>query len=362
MKELFILLIYLIRNLMLLLKPGGVKAIISENLVLRHQLQITNKNRKRAPKLNTKNRVLLAFLTLIMHPKQLIKTAIIIKPATLLKFHKALVKKKYQLLFTPKSRGKPGPKGPSKEIINAIIDMKNRNPRYGYRRIAMQIANTFNIDIDKDIVRRVLEKYYKPTSKDDGPSWLSFLGSSKDSLWSIDFFRTESIILKSYWIMVIMDQYTRRIIGFYVHPGDLNGPVVCRMFNKIISRKILPKYLSSDNDPLFQFHQWKANLRVLDIHEIKSIPYQPRSHPFIESLIKIVRQELLNKVFFWNSLDLERKLKQFQRYYNYARSHMAHNGETPYQNAHISKQQILNLKKYKWQYHCNGLFQLPVAA
>ena len=47
----------------------------------------------------------------------------------------------------------------------------------------------------------------------------------------------------------------------------------------------MPNYLSSDNDPLYRFHQWQANLRVLEVTQIKSIPYVPLSHPFVERLI-----------------------------------------------------------------------------
>ena len=53
----------------------------------------------------------------------------------------------------------------------------------------------------------------------DGPSWLTVIGHAKDSLWSVDFFRCESILLNSYWIMVVMDVFTRRIIGFGVAAG-----------------------------------------------------------------------------------------------------------------------------------------------
>ena len=94
----------------------------------------------------------------------------------------------------------------------------------------------------------------------------------KDSLWSIDLFRTESIHLKSHWVMVIMDQLTRRIIGFVVHPDQISGMDLCCLFNKIISQKNIPKFLSSDNDPLFQFYRWQANLRILGIEEIKTVP------------------------------------------------------------------------------------------
>jgi intein-encoded DNA endonuclease-like protein len=60
--------------------------------------------------------------------------------------------------------------------------MKQRNPNYGYRRISKQIPNSFGVDIDKDAVRRVLAKYYKNNPKDNGPSWLTFIGHMKDSL------------------------------------------------------------------------------------------------------------------------------------------------------------------------------------
>ncbi len=56
----------------------------------------------------------------------------------------------------------PGPKGPSKEIIQAIVEMKQRNPRLGCPRIAQQINLAFGLELDKDIVRRILAIHYKP--------------------------------------------------------------------------------------------------------------------------------------------------------------------------------------------------------
>ena len=138
----------------------------------------------------------------------------------------------------------------------------------------------------------------------------------KDSLWSIDLFRCESILLKSHWVMVVMDQFSRQLIGFSVHAGDVNGAALCCMFNKIIARKTLPTHLSTDNDPLFNFYRWEANLRILEINAIKSVPYIPISHPFVERLIGTIRREFLDRTLFWNQHDLELKLNQFKNYYN----------------------------------------------
>lgn len=240
--------------------------------------------------------------------------------------------------------------------------MKQRNPRFGCRRIAMQINNIFGLNINKDIVWRILAKYYKSPSNDDGPSWLNFIGNMKDSLWSIDFFHCESILLKSHWVMVLMDQYTRSIIGFAVQAGDLDGISICCMFNRIISGKKLPRYLSSDNDPILQFYRWKANLRILDIKEIKSLPYIPMSHPFVERLIRLCRNELLDRILFWNETDLQRKLDQFKDYFNEYRSHMGINGTTPSQLAKTKSISTIDIKNYRWKSHCRGLFYLPAAA
>jgi putative transposase len=72
-----------------------------------------------------------------------------------------------------------------------------------------------------------------------------------------------------------------------------------------------PRYLSSDNDPLFLFRQWNANLRILDVMEVKTVPYVPLSHPFIERLIGTIRREYLDQVPFWSARDLERRLMLF---------------------------------------------------
>ena len=168
-------------------------------------------------------------------------------------------------------------------------------------RIAEQISHAFGRDVDKDVVRRVLVQHYRPTgSGSNGPSWLTFIAQSSDSLWSVDLFRCESILLRSFWVMLVVDVFTRRIIGFGVERADVDGVAVCRMFNRAIARQPLPKHISTDHDPLFRFHRWLANLRVLEI-EIKTIPHVPVSHPFVERLIGTIRRELLDRMFFWNA-------------------------------------------------------------
>ena len=110
--------------------------------------------------------------------------------------------------------------------------MKRRNPTWGCPRIAQQIALAFGVEIDKDVVRRILSTRYRPKSDAGGSSWLTVLGHTKDSLWSCDLFRCESATLRTHWALVVMDQFTRRIVGFGVHRGTVDGATLCRMFQK----------------------------------------------------------------------------------------------------------------------------------
>ncbi len=364
MKDVIYLLFQLLTTLAKLLRPGGGRTVIAENLILKQQLIIHSRSRERAPNLSTQDRALLGFWSLFLNPRRIARSAIIIKPSTLLRFHNALKTRKYRLLYFPGGGRKLGPKGPSKEVINAIVSMKHCKPRFGCPRIAQQINLAFGLDLDKDVVLRILATHYHPDPRNIGPSWLTTIGHAKDSLWSRDagpddLFRCESILLKTHWVMVVMDQYTRRIIGFGVYAGNVDGPALCRMFNGATSGQRWPSYLSSDNDPLFQYHRWKANLRVLEIEEIKSLPHVPMSHPFVERLIGSIRRELLDHTFFWTSTDLENKLRDYQCYYNQYRTHSGRYGETPVES---DGGKVVDINHYRWQKHCRGLFQLPMAA
>jgi putative transposase len=229
---------------------------------------------------------------------------------------------------------------------------KRRNCSWGCKRIAEQIALAFGIDIDKDVVRRILATHFHPEAGSGGPSWLSFIGNAKDSLWSLDLFRCESAILQTYWVLVVMDQFTRRIVGFAVHRGVVDGLALCRMFNRVIHAQALPKYLSSDHDPLYRFHQWQANLRVLTVQEIKTVPYVPLSHPFVERLIGTIRREYLDQTLFWTTADLEQRLRLFQDYFNRQPVHSGLRGRLPEPG---EAKAPLDFASYRWQQHCRGL-------
>ena len=155
MRDPIILLVHLIATLARLMGPGGLRSVVAESVLVKQQLLILNRSRHRAPNLCASDRILAGVCALFMRPARVIRSAIVLRPSTILEFHRALRTRKYRWLFSP-TRRRTGPQGPSNALVDAIVDMKRRNPRWGCPRIAQQIALAFAVDIDKDVVRRVL--------------------------------------------------------------------------------------------------------------------------------------------------------------------------------------------------------------
>src|SRR6516165_5647075 len=138
MNDILALFLHLIVTVVRLMKPGGIRAVVAESVLTRHQILILNRSRKRAPNLRVSDRIIAGLCTLLMRPSRVLRCGIALKASTLLLFHYVLTKRKYRMLFSRERGGRPGPKGPAKELIDAVVAMKRRNPTWGCQRIAQQ--------------------------------------------------------------------------------------------------------------------------------------------------------------------------------------------------------------------------------
>jgi hypothetical protein len=138
--------------------------------------------------------------------------------------------------------------------------MKRRNPTWGCRRIAQQISLAFGVEIDKDVVGRILAVHFRPESGNSGPSWLTFLGHTNDSLWSADLFRLE--------IADIANPLGSRCYGS-VHPSDYRlwySPRDCRW------RRVVSHVPASD---LREFSAQISEHRQRPVISISSVAGEP---------------------------------------------------------------------------------------
>jgi putative transposase len=113
MRDFLALMVHLIVTLFRAVKPGGLRTVLAESVMLRHQLLILNRGRKRAPNLRPVDRILAGLCTAFIQPARLFRSAIVISPSTLLNLHAWMKKQKYRMLFSPSRRRQQGPKGPA---------------------------------------------------------------------------------------------------------------------------------------------------------------------------------------------------------------------------------------------------------
>jgi hypothetical protein len=198
MRDLILLFVHVLATSIRLARPGGVRSVLAESVLLKHQLVILNRSR-RAPNLRASDRLITGLCALLILPRRLVRSAVVVKPSTLLNFQRALVHRKYRLLFSPKHRAKPGPKGPSPDLIRAVIEMKQRNPRWGCPRIAEQIGLAFG--------ELLTSSGMKPTRTSAASPWQNgiaerWIGSCRRELLD--------------HVIVLNDSHLRRLIRDYI--------------------------------------------------------------------------------------------------------------------------------------------------
>ena len=111
MRDIVILFLHLIVTWMQLARPGSIRSVVAEYVLVKHQALILNRSRKRAPNLRASDRIIAGLCALLMRPARVVRSGLVLR-STLFHLHHILVKRKYRLLFSPKRRRKPGPKGP----------------------------------------------------------------------------------------------------------------------------------------------------------------------------------------------------------------------------------------------------------
>jgi putative transposase len=149
-------------------------------------------------------------------------------------------------------------------------------------------------------------------------------------------------------------------VGFAVFTEPVSATELSQRFANILGT-LCPKRLSHDHDPIFRSIEWKRLMAVLEIEEVWTVPFVPLSHCYVERLIGTIRRELLDRTFFWNTRDLERKLMAYQQNYNESRVHAGIEGRTP--AGRVSERRLIaSPEKLKWKSFCNGLFSVPLAA
>ena len=310
---LFSLLYFLIHRL---LGVGGRRADEKdiELLVLRHQVKVLQRQVSR-PRLNRLDRVLFAAASRAMPRSSW--SSFVVRPETLLRWHRELVRKKW----TFRKKGQLGRPPIDPNVRDLVVRLGRENPRWGYQRIRGELLK-LGIRVSATTVRTILLRHgMNPAPRRAGPTWAEFLRSQAAGILATDFFTVETISLKTLYVLFFIELSSRRVhlAGVTAHPDS--AWVTQQARNLAIEERLSGvRFLLRDRDAKYS-GPFDAVLRAEGVRIIRTPIRAPRANAFAERFVRTVRRECLDHVLIYDRRHLERVLGAYVAHYVDERPH-----------------------------------------
>jgi putative transposase len=301
-------LVVVLRSLALIC--SGHRAVALENLALRHQLAVFRRTVPRPP-LRDRDRL---FWLLLAHAWRDWRTAlIIVRPDTVLRWHRQWLRRRWTQCSTPTRPGRPSTDATIRKLIE---QMGAANPLWGAPRIHGELGK-LGIDVSERTVSRLLRRRRRPPSQ----TWRTFLTNHVTSLVSLDFFTVPTVTGRVLFVLVLLAHHRRRI----VHLRITEHPTAAWTAQQIVEAfpdESAPRWLLRDRDAIYG-NSFRGRVAGMGIHEVISAPSSPWQNPYVERLIGSIRRECLNHVIVFNEVHLRRTLAGYISYYHRSRTHLS---------------------------------------
>jgi putative transposase len=284
-----------------------------ELLVLRHQARVLTRG-ARKPRLRRRDRILFAAASRI--PPRGRWGTFVVSPATLLRWHRELVRRKW-------TYRRPGPGKPrlDPETVELIIRIARENPRWGYLRIGGELLK-LGTRVSATAIRTVLRRHgLGPAPRRSGPSWSEFLRSQAHGILAFDFFTVETAWLRTLYVLFAIELGSRRVHALGVTTNPDSSWMTQQARNLAVEQRLQAiRFVIRDRDSKFSgpfdevFHS-----EVVKI--IKTPIRAPQANAFAERWVRTIRCECLDHILILGPRHLERLVREFARHYNAARPH-----------------------------------------
>ncbi len=291
----------------------------AEVLVPRHELAVLRRQIKR-PKPRRRDKLFLSAMSRMLPGERW--AAFIVTPATLVRWHRELVRRKWIYGRRP-SQGRPPIDSETRALI---VRMARENPRWGCVRIEGELQG-LGIIVSTTTIRTILRRAgLGPAPRRDGPTWHQFLSAQAKGIVACDFFTVETVFLKTLYVLVFMHIHTRRILGVGVSANP-NGAWVTQQARNLMMD------LDDDPEPCMPFLLRDRDAKycrsfdaVFDAEgmEVVLTPYRtPQANGHAERLIGGLRREVLDHVLILGRRHLLDVLREYAAHRN---SHRPHRG------------------------------------
>jgi len=291
--------------------------LVSENRILRRQIQ----GRLR---LTDAERIRLAEIGKRLGRKALAEVAQIVRPETILGWHRKLVAKKFD---GSKERGptKPAPK--AEAIQELVLKLASQNRSWGYRRLAGALANLGH-QVSHQTVANILKRHGLPPAPERGKglSWGEFIRSHLEVLAAVEFFTVEvwtAAGLTTYYVLSCMRVASRRvcIAGMTASPDQHWMEQMARNLS-LAEEGFLSgcRYLPHDRDTKF-CAAFDGILKAVGIQALKLPPHSPNLNANLERWHRSVQEECLSKLILFGERSLRHALSNYISHYHTERNH-----------------------------------------
>jgi transposase InsO family protein len=331
---LFSLLYMALRAVLRLAPAGDQRDRELEILVLRHQVKVLKRKAGR-PRLRRRDRLFLAAAARLL-PRQR-WSCFIVTPATLLAWHRELVKRKWT--YRRRRSGRPPLDG---EICRLIVRMAKDNPRWGYVRIQGELRK-LGLRLGASSIKRLLRREGLGPAPRRAPSWGEFLRSQAAGIWACDFFTVETAFLKTLHVLFFIEVGSRRlhVTTATANPNDSFVTQQARNLCFAVDERAEPlRFLIHDRDSMF-CGPCDEVLRSEGIRIIRTPVRSPQANAFAERLVKTLRHEVLDWTLILGRRHLDHVLASYARHYNAERPHRGIALRVPDKQSHVEPVEIV---------------------
>ncbi|MFG2847110.1 integrase core domain-containing protein [Kitasatospora sp. NPDC048296] len=290
-----------------------------EILALRHQLLVLQRQVGK-PVFTETDRAMLAGLLHHLPTDKLRRLLLLVRPNTVLRWHRDLLKRRHAATCAPKRRGRP----PTVRSVRALVlRLARENSSWGYRRIHGELA-ALGIKVAASTVWEVLREHgIPPAPERQSTNWADFLRGQADALLACDLFETRTLTGARLYVFAVIEHATRRvrILGTTAHPtADWIVQLGRNLLMDLEDASSRARFLIRDRDSKFTA-AFDALLTDAGLTVITTGIRIPRMNSIMERWIQTCRRELLDRTLIWNQRHLVHALREFETHYNEHRPH-----------------------------------------